>query len=375
MLTGSVPYDGKSAMDIAMAHMTESLPSPLERNPDLHPACVRVLEKALQKEPAERYPSCAALANDLQRAIKQQIRQPSTVKHLSLLRVSEQVEAYQAAHPLPPLPAAVMAVQATPAQSPKTQQTAKPPETMVHPTNRRQTWMLVAVASAVIIVAGLAAVAALLTTRSNTASPIVPSATSPVSDPEITPSEAVSIAAPSTEITPTIEALILPTLTPTSTSTLTTVPPTMTPTATFTSSPPPLPTVTVQLYWDILLLANGEDTLYVMNASDASLPPFPLALLELRGEERGGLSGDDWPVDSLSAGECVRLERNERADAPNIPCTQVGEALRVGGPERFWKDERRSFAVQFGVGWEATCANSLVQTTGCSLQIPFSVSG
>src|SRR5262249_16454057 len=47
MLVGSVPFREGSSMDIAMAHATESPPSPLNFNPNLNPAFLPVLDKAL----------------------------------------------------------------------------------------------------------------------------------------------------------------------------------------------------------------------------------------------------------------------------------------------------------------------------------------
>jgi serine/threonine protein kinase len=70
MLTGAVPFDMGSPMDTAIAHMSELPPSPLERNPDLNPAFVPVLERVLLKDPLDRYQSGAEFARALHKAVK-----------------------------------------------------------------------------------------------------------------------------------------------------------------------------------------------------------------------------------------------------------------------------------------------------------------
>ena len=71
MLTGSVPYDVGSAIQIAMAHIGDTLPDPLTINPDLHPAFIPILEKTLAKEPKDRYENGAKLVLALKNAIRQ----------------------------------------------------------------------------------------------------------------------------------------------------------------------------------------------------------------------------------------------------------------------------------------------------------------
>jgi eukaryotic-like serine/threonine-protein kinase len=164
MLTGGLPYDGTSPMDVAMAHMSEPLPSPLERNPDLHPAFVSVLERVLQKEPSDRYPTCAALVADLERAIRQQVELPSTLSRVSMLGVSEQVKEFRSAHPLPPPPAVLVAPTPPAPQQPSAAQTRRvSPATVIRrPTNQRQMWTFVAIASIIVALVGIIAVLALI---------------------------------------------------------------------------------------------------------------------------------------------------------------------------------------------------------------------
>jgi serine/threonine protein kinase len=339
VLTGSVPFAGKSAMDIAMAHMTEPLPSPLERNPDLHPAVIRVLERALQKEADQRYPSCMALVDDLNQAFKMQARQPSTLTRMSMVDVTRQVGVYRAAHPLPPLvvdaPAPSAVVVIPPVVVASTQAAAKPPNTLRHPSTHRQTWLLVTLASVMVIIIGMITIAGLVAGRNNSPPPT-----------ENAPASA-NTATPVNDV-----ALSLPTVLPT--------------------PPVSLPVSKEVRYWDIRLLANGEESLYLINASDTGLLPFVLLPLTLRGEERGEIGGQSWPVTVLQSGECLRLEKDPQAAAPDTGCEQVGRAMRFDGAAHFWKDKKQSIQVQYTDQWSTVCENKQAQADGCHMQISLS---
>jgi serine/threonine-protein kinase len=67
MLTGSVPFDGRSALAIMVRHATEAPVPPSQRRPGLPLAFNDVLAKALQKRPQDRYAS----ADQLRRALKE----------------------------------------------------------------------------------------------------------------------------------------------------------------------------------------------------------------------------------------------------------------------------------------------------------------
>jgi serine/threonine-protein kinase len=68
MLTGDIPYQADSQLQQAMLHVNAPIPSIRERRRDLPPGIQAVIERALAKEPAQRYASGAALAADLRRA-------------------------------------------------------------------------------------------------------------------------------------------------------------------------------------------------------------------------------------------------------------------------------------------------------------------
>ncbi|NCB04705.1 MAG: Stk1 family PASTA domain-containing Ser/Thr kinase [Clostridia bacterium] len=68
MLTGRVPFVGDTPVSVAMQHIN-SAPPPIENlNPDVPPAVVAVVMKALEKSPAKRYQSAREMADALIRA-------------------------------------------------------------------------------------------------------------------------------------------------------------------------------------------------------------------------------------------------------------------------------------------------------------------
>jgi serine/threonine-protein kinase len=69
MLTGRVPYDGMSPVEVLRKHVREPLPRPRDLNPRLPAAAEPVLLRALAKQLEDRYQSAGAMAKDLQRLI------------------------------------------------------------------------------------------------------------------------------------------------------------------------------------------------------------------------------------------------------------------------------------------------------------------
>jgi serine/threonine protein kinase len=119
MLTGRVPFAEGSALQIAMAHMTEPPPDPRQLNPNLHLAFLPVLKTALEKEPEDRFQNgakfSAALRAAIQEARKTPVKTqprparqsfvpegstPSRVFQLSQIEIPQKVEAYRQERPL-----------------------------------------------------------------------------------------------------------------------------------------------------------------------------------------------------------------------------------------------------------------------------------
>jgi eukaryotic-like serine/threonine-protein kinase len=66
LLTGEVPFPGESFVAVAMQHVSEPPPSVLEVRPDVPVRVARAVDRALEKDPAARFPTMDAFAAELQ---------------------------------------------------------------------------------------------------------------------------------------------------------------------------------------------------------------------------------------------------------------------------------------------------------------------
>lgn len=62
MVTGRLPFSGDNPGAIVMAHVGTPVPDPLRDNPDLAPEVARAIQKALAKDPKDRFESAGAFA-------------------------------------------------------------------------------------------------------------------------------------------------------------------------------------------------------------------------------------------------------------------------------------------------------------------------
>lgn len=69
LLTGTRPFEADSMTAEAAAHVHADVPSVSERLPSLPPELDPVFQRALAKEPAARYPTCADFVADLRQAL------------------------------------------------------------------------------------------------------------------------------------------------------------------------------------------------------------------------------------------------------------------------------------------------------------------
>jgi serine/threonine-protein kinase len=69
MLTGRVPFNGDTTVAIAIKHIQEDLPSPVEYNPEIPISVEKIVLKCCQKSPDRRYQSAAELIADLKRSL------------------------------------------------------------------------------------------------------------------------------------------------------------------------------------------------------------------------------------------------------------------------------------------------------------------
>ena len=67
MFTGDVPFSHPELMPLLMMHMTKPPVPPSQHNPGLPPPLEQMILKLLEKDPANRYSSCRAFADDLRR--------------------------------------------------------------------------------------------------------------------------------------------------------------------------------------------------------------------------------------------------------------------------------------------------------------------
>jgi serine/threonine-protein kinase len=68
-LSGQLPFKADTPMGVAIAHISQPVPSLLGVRPDLPPAFEAVIRKALEKDPAKRYQTASELAQAIKQAI------------------------------------------------------------------------------------------------------------------------------------------------------------------------------------------------------------------------------------------------------------------------------------------------------------------
>ncbi len=67
MLTGKLPFDGDSAVTVALMQLQSTPKSPREVNPGIPIGLEQITMKAMQKQPASRYTSAAEMLSDIER--------------------------------------------------------------------------------------------------------------------------------------------------------------------------------------------------------------------------------------------------------------------------------------------------------------------
>ena len=69
MVTGRLPFDGDTAVAVAVKHLQEEIVSPAEYVPELPYSLEQIILKCTQKRPEFRYPDVASLVLDLKRSL------------------------------------------------------------------------------------------------------------------------------------------------------------------------------------------------------------------------------------------------------------------------------------------------------------------
>ncbi|MBE7468856.1 MAG: hypothetical protein DPW09_07425 [Anaerolineae bacterium] len=147
MFTGRVPFDAATPLDVAMLQMSEPPPRPRQFRADLKPALEKVILKALAKDPRQRYPNGAALAEAVEQALKAP-RAKAAPAARPRKSIPERVAVSMAKRPLPPLPAAV----AAPPPKKKARPAAKSaPIPAPSPQPNRRLWLYLAAAGLILL--------------------------------------------------------------------------------------------------------------------------------------------------------------------------------------------------------------------------------
>jgi serine/threonine protein kinase/tetratricopeptide (TPR) repeat protein len=97
MLTGSIPYTHESTLGVIMAHINDPIPSAHARNPRIPKAVDRVIQIAMAKDRAARYPRAEAMLSDLTAALKiSRAEAPRQLQTLTETLSLEQLKAFDA---------------------------------------------------------------------------------------------------------------------------------------------------------------------------------------------------------------------------------------------------------------------------------------
>jgi serine/threonine-protein kinase len=73
LLAGDVPFTGDNFVAVALRHVNEPPPSLRERRPDVSPRLDAAVQRALAKDPASRFPSMAAFAQELRACLAEPV--------------------------------------------------------------------------------------------------------------------------------------------------------------------------------------------------------------------------------------------------------------------------------------------------------------
>ncbi|ROR43269.1 protein kinase domain-containing protein [Kitasatospora cineracea] len=69
LLSGQLPFDGDSAFSIAYKHVQETPPAPSTLNRAVTPGIDALVERALRKDPAQRFPTAEAMREEVERVL------------------------------------------------------------------------------------------------------------------------------------------------------------------------------------------------------------------------------------------------------------------------------------------------------------------
>lgn len=71
MVTGTLPFEGDTAVSVAIKHIQEKVKPPGEINPGIYKSLQDIIQKAIEKQPERRYQSAGQMIEDLKRALEE----------------------------------------------------------------------------------------------------------------------------------------------------------------------------------------------------------------------------------------------------------------------------------------------------------------
>ena len=71
MVTGTLPFEGDTAVSVAIKHIQEKVKPPGEINPGIYKSLQDIIQKAIEKQPERRYQSAGEMIEDLKRALEE----------------------------------------------------------------------------------------------------------------------------------------------------------------------------------------------------------------------------------------------------------------------------------------------------------------
>ncbi len=81
LLTGKVPFKGDNAVEIAIKHMKDEIPSVCEFNPEIPQSIENIILKACAKNPKNRYDSVMEMHNDIKTALAEEKKNQPKVSY------------------------------------------------------------------------------------------------------------------------------------------------------------------------------------------------------------------------------------------------------------------------------------------------------
>ncbi len=237
MLSGSLPFEGDSVLSMMYMHLHEQPPALRVRNPDVSGAVEMVVERALSKEPEDRFQSAGQMAETLRRAVQKGDVPAAPVRSAAPSQPAIPVASTSGAVPAVSASPSASAISAQPVQPTQAGQSTQP--IMAAPRQSPWLWAIGIAALVVLIGLGAVGIARLVAPPSPTAIPVLALESSATENLE-TPI-AQTLSAQTTLTAAAIASFThTPTATPTQTSTATatnTATDTATPTATATNTP------------------------------------------------------------------------------------------------------------------------------------------